>query len=112
MNWDRAKTRLDLMNFPDDVGVERSSHANHSYGTNKEHQLKSYWLKAPPIEGFTCYGYYTYCPDCQKIWNKKLAIFNEQTNACHVKYFVKRGNSVTNEDSWVDQARSYQEANA
>jgi len=95
ITWDEAKRQLWEMREPSEqevAYVEGNNDGTHEFGRNI-HQLIKY-THIFYIGQFE--GNYTWrvCPDCRKIINKYLVIFNNKENSSLTRELVKKGEPV------------------
>jgi len=92
-DWEKAKTILDEMEFPNEVGRKSDSGEYHKTGRTI-HSLETYRLYFKPIEGYRVEGKYNYCPECRATRNQYLVMFNNKERKVYRKDFIKHGKIV------------------
>lgn len=97
MSWEQACEKLKAMRFPDDrIGeIVAAKKAREGYGEyhtveGQRHQLKTY-LVGSEIQGFPVEAKYNFCPSCNKVMTKSMAMFNNKESLCYNKIFVRKG---------------------
>lgn len=92
-DWEVVKADVEQMTFPNEVGTEKSR-TSHSVDKNTTHELINYELTLPYVRGYELIGVYSFCPECKRILNESLLLFNNQFNSVYQKEFIKHGEIV------------------
>lgn len=98
-DWREAKSVLEDMRFPDQEFKEKATKVNagESHETGKEtHGLVSFELNED-IDDFPLKWRVNYCPVCKKVITKSGVITNDLTGTAYRKWFVRYGNTVTDD---------------
>ena len=105
MNWDDAKEKLDVMSFPDDIKYKEVKSGEHHTHKKERHDLVSYEnLENLDILGYRLLAKYNYCPECAKVMNKVMTIFNNENSACYQHIFKLHGKDPNSNKLLEDMA--------
>ena len=98
-SWDEAKKLFWMIPFPNEVGREEYGSYSHEVGLKTIHGEKKYVLFLAPILEFKIEGHYAYCPECQKIRQKYLVMFNTQKGVVALNRIVRNGKPWDGDDT-------------
>lgn len=65
---------------------------SHEFGKSR-HMLKSF-IYDFKIRGYETRFSWSICPECRKVWNKRMTVFNNKLNSCYTHQIVKGGKPV------------------